>query len=122
MRNVGTVIEISAAKTPMPFKHPIIYSCMIVLLIASCSRKHIPESPNTEATPAKADSVKVKRAMVKRTATPKVIVVNDKVAKKSTDGRLYYDLDGHRYWKNYDDGKYYLFNQSMYSNKAFKPH
>jgi hypothetical protein len=53
--------------------------------------------------------------------TPKVIVVNDTVARKAVDGRLYYDLLGHRYWKNYKDGKYYLFNQSMYNNDAFKP-
>ena len=71
----------------------------------------------------KADSVAaVKRAMVKRiTALPKVIVVNDKAAKKSVDGRLYYELNGHRYWRNNKDGKYYLFNQSMYTDKAFKP-
>ena len=24
--------------------------------------------------------------------------------------------------KNYSDGKYYLFNKSMYSDSAFKPH
>ena len=53
---------------------------------------------------------------------PKVITVDDKAAKKTPDGRMYYDLDGRRYWRNYDDGKYYLFNKSMYSNPAFKPH
>jgi len=55
-------------------------------------------------------------------AAPKVIAVNDKAAKKSFDGRLYYDINGRRYWKNYDDGKYYLFDKSMYTNRAFKPH
>ncbi len=59
--------------------------------------------------------------MIKRRAAPKTITVNDSAAKKSVDGRLYYDLDGHRYWKNYTDGKYYLFSRSMYSNKAFMP-
>jgi hypothetical protein len=49
-------------------------------------------------------------------------MVNDKAAKKNIDGRLYYDLGGHRYWRNYDDGKYYLFNKNMYGNKAFIPH
>jgi hypothetical protein len=66
------------------------------------------------------------RAMTKRTATtaasaPKLIWVNDKVAKRNFDGRLYYDLKGKRYWKNYVDGKYYLFTKAMYTNKAFKP-
>lgn len=53
---------------------------------------------------------------------PKVITVNDSAASKSVDGRLYYDVMGHRYWKNYNDGKYYLFNKSMYSNPDFKKH
>jgi len=105
----------------MPFKQILVPAFILVLLISSCSKKHVPESTNTETNVAKPDSVKAKRVMVKRMATPKVIVVNDKVAKKTVDGRLYYDLDGHRYWKNYNDGKYYLFNQSMYSDKAFKP-
>ena len=51
---------------------------------------------------------------------PKVIVVNDSAAHKSVDGRLYYDVMGHRYWRNYKDGKYYLFNKSMYNNPDFK--
>ncbi len=51
---------------------------------------------------------------------PKEITVNDSAAGKSVDGRLYYDVMGHRYWKNYKDGKYYLFNKSMYSNPDFK--
>lgn len=52
---------------------------------------------------------------------PETIFVNDAAAKKSVDGRLYYDVKGHRYWKNYKDGKYYLFNKSMYKNPDFKP-
>jgi hypothetical protein len=52
---------------------------------------------------------------------PKVISVNDNAASKSVDGRLFYDVLGHRYWKNYSDGKYYLFDKSMYSNPDFKP-
>lgn len=52
---------------------------------------------------------------------PKVIAVNDSAARKSIDGRLYYDVMGHRYWKNFKDGKYYLFDKSMYNNPAFKP-
>jgi len=52
---------------------------------------------------------------------PKVITVNDEAASKSVDGRLFYDVLGHRYWKNYNDGKYYLFDKSMYNNPDFKP-
>lgn len=52
---------------------------------------------------------------------PEAIFVNDAAARKSVDGRLYYDVEGHRYWKNYKDGKYYLFNKSMYKNPDFKP-
>jgi len=55
------------------------------------------------------------------TPVPKIISVNDQVAKKSADGRLYYDLEGKRYWKNYKNGKYYLFNKKMYGNPEFKP-
>jgi hypothetical protein len=50
-----------------------------------------------------------------------VITVNDEAASKSVDGRLYYDVMGHRYWKNFKDGKYYLFDKSMYNNPDFKP-
>ncbi len=51
---------------------------------------------------------------------PKVIVVNDKFANKSVDGRYYYDLQGNRYWRNNKDGKYYLFNKAMLTDDAFK--
>lgn len=69
-------------------------------------------------------TVLIKKPVVKKipTVIPKVIAVNDVVAKKSVDGRLYYDLEGHRYWKNYEDGKYYIFNKNMYGSPAFKPH
>ena len=70
-----------------------------------------------DATPVKTTPVPV---VVKKT-TPKFITVNDAVAKKSVDGRLYYDLEGKRYWKNYKDGKYYLFNKSMSSDPDYKP-
>jgi hypothetical protein len=56
-----------------------------------------------------------------KTEFPKVITVNDEAASKSVDGRLYYDVMGHRYWKNFKDGKYYLFDKSMYNNPDFKP-
>jgi hypothetical protein len=93
-----------------------------VLLITGCSKKHVPEGT---AAPETKTVIPAKKTVVRKTpAVPvaKVIVVNDSVAKKNIDGRLYYDVGGHRYWRNYDDGKYYLFNKAMYTDKAFKPH
>lgn len=58
---------------------------------------------------------------VRKRVVAKAIYVNDAAAKTSVDGRLYYDVDGKRYWKNYKDGKYYLFNKSMFANPDFKP-
>ena len=107
---------------------------MVILLTAftlySCSRKHHPartpqpdEKNNTSLTEKKNDSLE-KKVIAKRKEKvniPKVISVNDSAAHKSVDGRYYYDVMGHRYWRNNKDGKYYLFNQSMYTNDAFKP-
>lgn len=50
---------------------------------------------------------------------PKVIVVDDRKARRSVDGRYYYDLGGRRYWRNKRDGKYYLFNKSMFGDPDF---
>ena len=110
------------------------YLFLLILLttVYSCSRRHTPEKSTNEAPenitsnvpPVKTDSVVVKKRNFtprKKDIIPPSIVVNDKAAKKAVDGRLYYDLLGHRYWKNYKDGKYYLFNQKMYDNPAFKP-
>lgn len=113
-----------------------------ILFIGSCSNKHTPQQ--TASKPViiyngkalvNASTATPVRTMTKRTVTktptvvktvptaiPKVIQVNDKVAKKNIDGRLYYDVEGHRYWRNYNDGRYYLFNRSMYTDSAFKPH
>ena len=115
---------------------------IILLTVYSCSRKQNPAktesmtttvttlpgstgASGTVVTPKKADSAVVVK---KRNFTPKKkdiippsIVVNDKAAKKAVDGRLYYDLLGNRYWKNYKDGRYYLFSQKMYDDPAFKP-
>jgi hypothetical protein len=92
----------------------------IFMLIAavSCSKKTVPttaDTPTTETTAAKP----AKKPTIK-TGVPKIITVNDKVAKKSIDGRYYYDLEGHRYWRNNRDGKYYLFHKSMFDNPDFK--
>jgi hypothetical protein len=110
-------------KKEMQTKRLSVISIALIILISSCSKRHVPEqSAATESTTA---APAVKKAAIKK-APPipvaKIIIVNDSVAKKNIDGRLYYDVGGHRYWRNYDDGKYYLFNKSMYNNSAFKPH
>lgn len=108
----------------MPRLNLVTISLFISLLIFGCSKKHHPgRTVENSGTVKRSDSLTAKKLNKPKlkTATPKVIVVNDNVASKSVDGRLYYDLLGHRYWKNYKDGKYYLFNQSMYNNDAFKP-
>ena len=111
------------------------FTCLYITLIAmlfivnGCSRKTTPEG-NSSRSVYGSDSNKTattnittsKPVTVKniKTPTPKMIVVNDNVASKTFDGRLYYDLDGHRYWKNYRDGKYYIYNKSMVTDPAFK--
>ncbi len=90
-----------------------------VLLIISCRKKHLPVVDNNTN---KSEVTVVKKAPVKKGPWPKTLSVDDRIASKTVDGRLYFDLDGKRYWKNYTDGKYYLFNKSMYDNPGFKPH
>ena len=115
------------------------YIIVSLILLYSCNKKFVPQHdnipvitlnnktvPSKPATAAASTTKPVVRTMVKRAASekinvPQVIWVNDKVAKRNFDGRLYYDLEGRRYWKNYVDGKYYLFNRAMYNNSAFKP-
>jgi len=106
----------------MPNRFLLAICVATAMLVTGCSKKHTPQTADANANNAAIAAAK--KPTVKKTpvAVPKVIVVNDSVAKKNIDGRLYYDLQGHRYWRNYDDGKYYLFNQSMYTDKAFKPH
>ncbi len=101
------------------------YFCLVLIIIAvglySCSKK---SHPTGAVTNLKTDTAAIKApVIVKRKPkepVPKVISVNDTAAKKSVDGRYYYDLQGHRYWKNNKDGKYYLFNKSMNGNDDFK--
>lgn len=89
------------------------------LFFNSCGKKSHPSSSTSTSTEVEKEAPKT---VVKKPKAnfPKVITVNDSAASKSVDGRLYYDVMGHRYWKNYKDGKYYLFNKSMYSNPDFK--
>ena len=102
---------------------------VIAVTITACSRKTITtENASTvKKEHVGLDTLKTDTALyvVKRkeikTSTPQVITVNDKAARKTVDGRLYYDLDGKRYWRNKRDGKYYLYNKSMYNNPDFQP-
>ena len=118
------------------------------IFISSCGRKTIPAKtatvitseknvshPEVKPNPApvsetkKADTVAIASAPAEKSVEkekvksdfPNVISVNDNAASKSVDGRLFYDVIGHRYWKNYKDGKYYLFDKSMYNNPDFQP-
>lgn len=101
------------------------------LLLLGCSKKVHPsasENKSEEEVVGKKENTviveKEKTTVVKTNSKklfPKVISVNDAAAQKSVDGRLYYDVMNHRYWKNYKDGKYYLYNKSMYKNPDFKP-
>ncbi len=91
---------------------------VIGLILPGCSKK-IQPTTDTASKPAVVKAPAVKKVKI---ATPKIITVDDRAAKHTPDGRLYYDFDGKRYWRNYDDGKYYLYNKSMYNNPSFKPH
>ncbi|MCO6498494.1 MAG: hypothetical protein J5I50_12625 [Chitinophagaceae bacterium] len=83
--------------------------------------KQTDEIPAAKEPEEVISTAKTNLAVKPKTPAPKSIYVNDLAAKQSIDGRLYYDVDGNRYWKNYKDGKYYLFNKSMYNNPDFKP-
>ena len=100
------------------------------LSLNSCHKKNYPSKTpgstvenNTSSGGVKPDSSVITKPVIRRkpkVPVAKVITVDDNAAHKSVDGRLYYDVLGHRYWKNYKDGKYYLYNQSMYNNPDFK--
>ena len=108
----------------------LIAAFLIGLSLNSCHKKNYPSKTtnsnaanNVSSTSVKPDSTMVTKPVIKRkpkVPIAKVITVDDNAAHKSVDGRLYYDVLGKRYWKNYKDGKYYLFNQSMYNDPAFK--
>lgn len=88
---------------------------IFLISLIACHKKTVPEKNPEETATVVKPIVKKKPA-----PTAKVITVSDKVAQKTLDGRYYYDLLGKRYWKNFKDGKYYLFNKKMYSNPDFK--
>ena len=86
-------------------------------MVISCSKKTSPSSSTSNET----ESVKKFPDKKAKLPTPKVITVNDQAAQKTVDGRYYYDLNGKRYFRNNRDGKYYLFNKSMYNDNDFAP-
>ena len=109
----------------------LIAACVITFTLHSCSKKtHPAETASAETTTASTVKTVDSAAVIKKpvvrpkpkplATVPKVIVVNDASAKRSVDGRLYYDLEGHRYWRSNKDGKYYLYNKSMNTDEAFK--
>ena len=97
----------------------------MIFILTDCSRKTTPDQSTSRPVygtdkPAATGSSKPVAAKKIKTPVPKVIVVNDSAASKTFDGRYYYDLEGHRYWRNNKDGKYYLFNKLMAIDPAFK--
>ena len=115
-------------------KFYLLLTTLTLIILTSCSKKTIPTKSNQTSVEYKVDSSvvektpveeisEVKKAPVKKEppSFPKIITVNDAAAKKAVDGRMYYDIQGRRYWKNFKDGKYYLFDKSMYNNPDFKP-
>lgn len=125
----------------------LLYFVFIVLsglALNSCSKRTVPARTTATVIPSKNNTsphIRPRPTEVKKIDTavaiertekpvekvkakpefPKVISVNDEAASKAVDGRLFYDVLGHRYWKNYKDGKYYLFDKSMYNDPDFKP-
>jgi len=98
---------------------------VLSLTIISCSKKHQPQTEITVTDMPENTKTVAKKKTVRKvihTPVPKVITVDDRAAQKSVDGRLYYDLEGNRYWKNFTDGRYYKFRQGLFDDPAFKPH
>lgn len=97
---------------------------LVSMFMISCSRKTttvVKKETTKDSKTAKSKEAEKPKPVIVKTPTPASITVNDKVAKRAVDGRLYYDLEGKRYWKNFKDGKYYLYNKSMHENPEFKP-
>ncbi len=103
----------------------LIFCIGFIVVAESCSRKTTPtkEADNTIVVPPAKDSAAVKvpvRYKAVKTVAPKSISLNDKAAKKTVDGRFYYDLEGKRYWRSKKDGRYYLYYKGMFSNPDFQ--
>lgn len=119
-KHFGKKIETYVYKKSMQIKLPAFLFIVCCILIAGCSKKHQPQTDIPGSTAPAVEKRPVKKVI--HTAVPTVISVDDRGAQKSVDGRLYYDLEGRRYWKNYNDGRYYKFKQGMFDDPAFKPH
>ena len=111
-------LKYASKKMQIKYGAPIFF--LWCILLVGCSKKHVPQTEATATEIPEAKKAAIRKVI--KTPVPKIITVDDRGAKKAVDGRLYYDLEGHRYWKNYDDGKYYKFSSSMGGNPAFKPH
>lgn len=103
----------------------IILVCSLLFCIAeSCSRKTTPAKETASANNSSTKPDTVAKALViykpVKTATPKSIAVNDMAAKKAVDGRMYYDLEGKRYWRSKKDGRYYLYYKGIFDNPDFQ--
>lgn len=119
------MVEFLKRQVKIIYMRKVFFLIMIFFIgatIVSCHKKNYPARTVAPTSVETIDSAEVKKPVVKKKQEPlqKVIAVNDEAAHKSVDGRLYYDVMGHRYWKNYKDGKYYLFNKSMFNNPDFK--
>ncbi|MES2848513.1 MAG: hypothetical protein V4685_05625, partial [Bacteroidota bacterium] len=97
----------------MHLKRTAIAVVLIVFLATGCSKKQQPQTDADKTAATKTVETKPVAKKVVKMPRPKVITVDDRAAKKTPDGRLYYDYEGKRYWRNYNDGKYYLFSKSM---------
>jgi len=83
----------------MPNKQLAVIGIAVCLFFIGCNRKQVPEhitAVKTSNNYTSNSTSAVKKVVVKKAtsqAVPKVIAVNDKAAKKSFDGRLYYDIN-----------------------------
>lgn len=115
----------------------------VILLLAffaiGCSKKHQPQttvkvtdypanakgaaavSKDSLATTNNTSMRKAVKRAVPKTPVAKVITVDDRAAHTTAEGRMYYDLEGRRYWRNFKDGKYYLYRTDLFNDPAFKP-
>ncbi len=89
-----------------------------MMLMQSCSRKTTPAKAVVEEEVAPKKVVLYKPPV--KTPVPKSIIVNDKAATKTIEGRYYYDLEGKRYWRNKKDGKYYLYFKGIFDKPEFQ--
>jgi hypothetical protein len=90
----------------------------------SCSKKAVPEKEKVPPLTSVVTYKHPKKIIVLKkrhiTPTPNQIFVEEKAAKKTADGRHYYDLEGNRYWRNKKDGMYYLYYKGMFEDSNFQ--